>query len=40
MIQFIIGIGIGMYIGTFYDCKPLFLNGIKIIEDAIKNIKK
>ena len=37
MWQFMVGFGIGMYIGTSYNCKPQIDNIIKIIK---KNIQK
>ena len=33
MIKFLIGIGIGLYVATYYDCKPS-------IEEFIEKIKK
>ena len=33
MLYFIIGVGFGIYIGTYYNCKPT-------LDVIIKNIKK
>ena len=35
MIRFILGLGTGLYIGTYYNCKPI-IN--KVIETMKKNI--
>ena len=37
MIQFFIGFSCGIYIGTFYNLKPMINNLIKMIKDIEKD---
>ena len=40
MWQFLIGLGVGVYIGSFYNCKPQINNLIKIIKKNIPEQKE
>ena len=39
MLQFILGFSIGIYIGTYYNCKPQIENIIKTIKNNIPDTK-
>lgn len=39
MWKFLIGLGIGVYIGSFYNCKPQINNLIKILKNREPNEK-
>ena len=39
-LKFIIGVGLGIYIGTYYNCKPLIEKLKKTIKDNMPSEKK
>ena len=39
MWQFIVGFSIGIYVGTYYNCKPQIVNIIKTIKKNIPDPK-
>lgn len=40
MWQYMIGFGFGLYVGTYYNCKPIIDNIITIIKKNIPEEKK